>query len=168
MSISQCRHDNYYATVSVFGGGLISQKRKQAPSLFSFKVTKLCILLHAPIKTQQTMISATTRIHVEKKELMYNLSQFIIGGRDDASNGSNISLGDDNDVVDDEFDSAFTLSLFRKELMVLAGEQFLKEEYGLDNKIIGPKCKLFIQKQWNSSYWTKIPSAYIFVWTSKE
>ena len=57
-----------------------------------------------------------------------------------------MSVGDNDDVVDKEFVKLFTLSHFRKELMMHAGNQF-PEEYAVEKKCLGPKCKLFVQKQ---------------------
>lgn len=56
----------------------------------------------------------------------------------------------------------FTLSHFRKELMMHAGNQF-PEKYAAEKKSLSPKCKLFVQKQWNSSAWTEIPTTEMFV-----
>ena len=56
------------------------------------------------------------------------------------------------------FMNLFTLSRFRKYIMVLAVELF-PEEYASDKKSLGPKCKLFCQQQWNSASWTKSPDA---------
>ena len=41
--------------------------------------------------------------------------------------------------------------------MVLAGDQFT-EEYGVERKSIGPKCKLFLQKLWNRLSWMEVTS----------
>ena len=66
-----------------------------------------------------------------------------------------------NTISDEEFISKFTLSKFWKDLMMMAVQSF-PEEYGLDKKSIGPKCKLFIQKQWNLSSWTELSSTDAF------
>ena len=63
---------------------------------------------------------------------------------------------------DEEFVSTFTLSRFRNDLMVLARGIFV-EEYGVGKKSMGPKCKLFIQKQWNLSSWTEVSNTEVFV-----
>ena len=39
--------------------------------------------------------------------------------------------------------------------MVLACKHF-GEEYGISRKSLGPKCKLFLQKLWNSLAWMEI------------
>ena len=157
-------------SLSGSGEGLSSLKRKAAPLPFTFKTTKLCISLYAPIETQQKVASVTTGVPSGKtnKEFTYDLSGFIVGGIDKAaSNGSSEVLGDDDEVADESFDVSFTLSRFRKDLMVLAGDGF-PEEYGYDKKTLGPRCKLFIQKQYNSSSWTEIPSTIMLVRTILE
>ena len=65
------------------------------------------------------------------KEITYDLSQFICGGggREDDTHSSDLSM-DADEMVDEEFDDEFTLSLFRRNLMVHAAEQFL-EKYGV-------------------------------------
>ena len=100
------------------------------------------------------------------KEVVYDLSPYTTSGREDASNSSSVLLGD-YDVGDKVFIDTFTLSLFRKDSMVLTGDQF-PEEYGLDKKSLDPKCKIFIQKQWDSSSWTEIPPTEMFLWTLRE
>ena len=35
-------------------------------------------------------------------------------------------------------------------------------EYGIATKSLGPNCKLFVQKQWNSSSWTEIHTTEFF------
>lgn len=62
----------------------------------------------------------------------------------------------------------FTLSRFRKDtIMVLACGLFL-EEYLVESKSLGPRCKLFYQRQWNSSFWTIIPGTETLVMLLKE
>ena len=51
--------------------------------------------------------------------------------------------------------------------MVLAGDEF-REEYAVEKKSIGPKCKLLVQKQWNTSVWTEIDSTEMFLRSVKE
>ena len=134
-------------------------KRKSAPPPFTFKATKLCISLYAPIETLEKKAGITTGVPSGKtmKEVSYDLSGNIV--REDDSNSVSGSIdGDDSvAVVDEEFSSAFTLSIFRRDLMVLACEQF-GEEYAISKKSLGPKCKLFFQKLWNSSAWMEITS----------
>ena len=50
--------------------------------------------------------------------------------------------------------SIFTLSRFRKDVMVATLEQF-PEEYSVESKSLGTRCKLFYQSQWNSLCWTE-------------
>ena len=143
------------------GGGTIGQKRK-APLPFIFLTTKLCISLHAPIETQEKQTVVITCVPAGKtnKEMTYDLSPFVIGRKDDGgdttSNKSAASLDGEDEVADEDFDTNFTLSRFRVDLMRMAGENFA-EEYGIAKKSLWPKCKLYIQKQWNSSSWTEIP-----------
>ena len=47
-------------------------------------------------------------------------------------------------------ETSFTLSRFRKDLIVMAMNEF-PEEYGIGKMSLGSKCKLFLQHQWNSS-----------------
>ena len=49
------------------------------------------------------------------------------------------------------------LSFFRKDLMVLADVKF-REEYAVEKNNLGPKYKIFVQKQRNASAWTEIDS----------
>lgn len=86
----------------------------------------------------------------------YDLDAFIFSPED-------ISEGEEGDVVDENerFISLFTLSRFRKDMITLALEQF-PEESSLKTKSLGSKCKLFSQKQFNSSSWTKIMDTNIF------
>ena len=41
--------------------------------------------------------------------------------------------------------------------MVLAAEHFA-EEYGVERKSLGTKCKFFLQKLWNSPAWMEVTS----------
>ena len=96
------------------------------------------------------------------KDISYDLAPFIIGG----SRGNDLSIDDQNsiasnDAVDEEFMRLFTLSKFRKDLMLIAIDKF-PEEYKLETKSLGPKCKLFLQKQWNMSSWTEVTSTEMF------
>ena len=128
--------------LSISGAGATSQKRKQVPAPYLFPANKLFVSLYAPIETEQSKTNMKTGVPSGKtnKKLSYDLSPYIIGGKDDTS----ISSSDDKDEVDDEeFINSFTLSLFRKDLMVLAGDQF-PEEYAVTKKSLGPKCKLFM------------------------
>ena len=134
-------------------------KRKSIPPPFSFKATAICISLYAPIETLEKKAGITTGPPSGKtiKEVNYDLSGHIICREDDA-NSASLSVDDDNaEGVDEEFDEAFTLSIFRRDMMVLAGKHFA-EEYGIGKKSLGPKCKLFIQKLWNSKAWMEITS----------
>jgi len=105
----------------------------------------MCISLFVPIETMQKKTAVKTGVPSGKtiKEVTYYLRPFIIGGEsDDVSEDSHPSLGGEGEVMTDEdFISTFTLSRFRKDLMVLAVEKF-PEEYGFAKKGLGPKCKL--------------------------
>ena len=94
-------------------------------------------------------------------ELSFDLSPYIIGGKDASDSDDSLDSMVTNTISDEEFISTFTLSRFRKDVMVMAVQSF-PEEYGLDKKSVGPKCKLFIQKQWNLSSWTELPSTESF------
>ena len=160
--------DGTITTSGTSGGGSSSRKRKASSIPFTFQATQMSITLFAPIETTQKKSGITTGVPSGKtnKGLTYDLSPFIIGGdKDDISTDSGPL--EDNEVGDEEFIVSFTLSKFRKDLMVLAMENF-KEEYGLAKKTLGRKCKLFIQKQWNTSTWTEIPTTEMFVQTVHE
>ena len=137
--------DTAVVATNTISGGLT--KRKQAPSGSHLSVTKQCVSLFAPIETQHKQASTLTGVPAGRmnEEVAYSLSRYIEGDIDCASSSSNLSLGDNDGVVDEEFVKSLTLLLFRKELMVLAGAQF-PEEYGVERKILGPKCNLFVQK----------------------
>lgn len=51
--------------------------------------------------------------------------------------------------------------------MVVAATQF-SEEYGADRKSLGPKCKIFLQKLWNTSAWMKVTSTEMLVTSIKD
>ena len=148
-----------------------STKRKSPPPPFTFPASSLLVSLYAPIETMVKRTAAKTGVPSGKtiKELRYNLSPYIIGGgNDDASDDSRPSLSGEPDETDDQdFIDTFTLSLFRKDLMVIAMDKF-PEEYTLQKKVLGPKCKLFMHKQWNTSSWMEIPSTEMFLRTLRE
>ena len=125
------------------------RKRKIVPSTFVFPASKMRISLFAPIETHHKKDKVTTGVPPGKthKEVTYDLSPFIICGINDDSSES---VGDDDEEVDEVFANTFTLSHFRKELMAVAADQF-SEEYAVGRCSLGRKCKLFVQKQYNSS-----------------
>ena len=56
---------------------------------------------------------------------------------------------------DKYFMGQYTLSRFRKDMMVAAIYSF-SDEYSIKNRSLGTKCNYFCQLQWNTSSWTKI------------
>ena len=90
------------------------------------------------------------------KNITYKLGCFICDGREDQSHNDGL-LVDEDDVVDNEFDDGFTLSVFWRDLMVLSAEQF-SEVYGMEKKNLGTKCKLYIKKLWKGSAWMEVTS----------
>ena len=150
--------------LSMSSGGMHRLKRK-APLPFTFQAKSLCILLHAPIETQERKTSVVTGVPGGKlsKELMYDLGKFITVSENVLEGSSN----DEEVIADENFVSSFTLSQLRLDLMVLAVEHFA-EEYAVGKKSLGTNCKLFIQKQWNSSSWIKIPSTAMLWMTLKD
>ena len=46
--------------------------------------------------------------------------------------------------------------------------RYFGEEYGLAKKSLGRRCKLYLQKQWNSSAWTELPTTETFLRTLRE
>ena len=158
------------ASISGSGGGLSGMKRKMPPPPFTFPASHICISLFAPIETQQKKNAVTTGVPAGKvnKEITYDLRPLIHnGGPDDASYDSSPSLGDEVQTNDENFIDTFTLSSFRKDLMELAVDKF-PEEYALNKKSLGRKCKLFVQKQWNSSSWTEVATTEMFLRTVRE
>ena len=153
--------------------GGASSKRKAPPPPFTFPASSLLVSLYAPIETMVKRAVAKTGVPSGKtiKELRYNLSPYIIGGsNDNASDDSHPSLSGEPDETDDQdqdFIDTFTLSLFCKDLMVMVIDKF-PEEYTLQKKALGPKCKLFMHKQWNTLSWMEIPSSEMFLRTLRE
>ena len=154
-------------TTSLSGSG--GQKRKSPPPPFKFQASQVCITLFAPIETEQKKTGVRTGVPSGKtsKELIFDLRPYIVGGVDDNLDDSSPSLDDEKENGDERFAEIFTLSIFRKELMVLAAEGF-PEEYGLAKKSLGRRCKLFVQKQWNLSTWLEVPNTEVFIRLVKE
>ena len=154
------RYDDACTVVSTItnSANSTSSKRKK-PSIFKFPARKLSISLFAPIEQQQRKQTTVTCVPTGKtiKDIEYDLDTFIFSPED--------ILDEDEveDVVDDNerFISLFTLSRFRKDMIMLALEQF-PEEYSLKTKILGSKCKLFCRKQFNSCSWSEIMDTNIF------
>ena len=146
-------------------------KKRKKIDLFKFKARSLSIYLHAPIETIHRKTTVTTAVPTGKtiKSIQYDLERFILNfdpiGSDseDESMSSNVEKED----LDERFATSFTLSKFRKDLMVLALEKF-PEEYALKTKSLGPKCKLYIQRQWNSSSWSDINTTDDLIYTLKD
>ena len=63
--------------------------------------------------------------------------------------------------MDEAFLMTFTLSHFRKELMAVAADQF-PEEYAVGRSSLGRKCKLFVQKKYNSLSWVEVNTTEMF------
>ena len=137
-----------------------SQKRKSLPSPFVFPASKMRISLFAPIETHHKKNKVTTGVPSGKthKEITYDLSSFILCGINDDSSES---IDGEDKVVDEVFANTLTLLHFRKEIMAVASDQ-LAEEYAVSRNSLGRKCKLYVQKQYNSSSWAEVNSTEMF------
>ena len=80
------------------------------------------------------------------RDIQYDLNKFIL---------SPLGTNSSNDIEDECFLTCFRLSRFRSDVMRLAIEKYPKE-YALKMKSLGPKCKLYFQKQWNISSWFEL------------
>ena len=118
-----------------------NRKRKACTPTFNFKANSICISLFVPIETFEKKSKTTTCPPSSNtfKELQYSLIGHIASSEN----------------KDDEFLASFTLSKFRSDLMSLAISN-LPSEYGIKTKSLGKRCKLYFQKQWNSSAWCKL------------
>ena len=140
-----------------------SSKRKKTNS-FKFPARKLSISLFAPIETQVKRNKTITGVPSGKtnKEIIFDLDPYIFSREDCMSREEDDCLDDEEAVDENErFISVFTFSRFRKLLILLAMDKF-PEEYSVKTTSLGPKCKLFCQKQWNSSSWTEITDTSMF------
>lgn len=143
-------------TPPIFNESTVNRKRK-ARTFFKFKARSLDISLHAPIETRHKNDSITTGVPSGKTiiSIDYKLEDFIIGDSD--SSESNPPSSKSEDQSDEFFSLSFTLPKFRKDLMLLAVKKF-PQEYAIDKKALGPKCKLYFKKEWNTSSWSEIAS----------
>ena len=132
-----------------------SSKRKK-PSNFTFPARKLSIVLYAPIETMEKNFFTITGVSSGKtnKEFVFDLDPFIFLPAD---------CLDSEELVDEDerFIALFSLSRFRKDMLQMSMEKF-PEEYAVRTKSLGPRCKLFHQKQWNQSSWTEMTSTAMF------
>ena len=71
------------------------------------------------------------------KEFHYDLEKFILPVNDDDDNSIASLLNDD--AIDEEFSTSFTLSKFSKDLMVIATNKF-PEEYSLKKGHLDPNA----------------------------
>ena len=156
-------------TIGESGGDTNNLQRKQLSEPYYFSAAKLCISVHALIETTMKQSNTISGVPIGQTntELVYNIIGFICGGKEDVSLLSSGGNEADNDVIDDDLVSTFTLLNFRKDLMLMALSEFA-EENGISKKSLGSKCKLYIQKQWNSSARTGIPLTGMFINTMKE
>ena len=139
------------------------RKRKQEG--FVFKARDLSVTLYAPIEVLERPTSKVTCVPPGKtnKQFVFNLDRFIVSGNEDGVDETSEDIdGRDESEEDEYFVSMFTLSRFRKDVMMVAMELF-PEEYSLESKSLGPRCKLFCQRQWNSASWTEIQDTDTFV-----
>ena len=130
------------------GGTKTKKRKKNPPQHYTFPAKGISLSLFASIEKQVKRNSSVTGVPSGKivSELSYDLSPYIIGGKDVSDSDDSLDSMVTNTISDEEFISKFTLSKFRKDLMMMAVQSF-PEEYGLDKKSIGLKCKLFIKKQ---------------------
>ena len=77
--------DTAAATSLSASSGRMNRLKRKTPLPFTFQENSLCILLHAPIETQEMKTSVVTGVPVGKlsKELMYDLGNFIAVGEND-------------------------------------------------------------------------------------
>ena len=139
---------------------------KKKKTVYKFKATSLSICLHAPIETFYRKSATTTGVPSGRttKDVNYDLKRFILPDLENESDSDSVSS---DNAIDDSFVHLFTLSKFRKEMMIIAVEQF-SEEYGIRKKAVGTKCKLYLQKQWNNSSWTEIASTEELIYNLKD
>ena len=127
------------------------RKRKQEG--FVFKARDLSVTLYAPIEIMERPTSKITCVPPGKtnKQFVYNVDRFIDSGNEEGVDETSEDIDGRGENEDDEyFLSVFTLSRFRKDVMIIAMELF-PEEYLLERKSVRPRCKLFCQRQWNSA-----------------
>ena len=139
------------------------RKRKQEG--FVFKARDLSVTLYAPIEIMERPTTKVTCVPPGKtnKQFIYNIDRFIVSGNEEGVDETSEDIDGRGESEDDEyFLSVFTLSRFRKDVMIIAMELF-PEEYLLERKSLGPRCKLFCQRQWNSASWTEIQDTDTFV-----
>ena len=147
--------------------------RKQKVDGFFLKARDLSITLSAPIETLEKPTKKVTCVPpgTTNKQVIYSIDRFILV-REEGEVGDKVEdeAGGGVDEVGDKDEylmSFFTLSRFRKDMMVAALEQF-PEEYLVENKSLGPVCKLFCQRKWNSSAWAELGDTETLVWLLKE
>lgn len=58
-------------------------------------------------------------------------------------------------MKDKTFTSFFTLSTFRKDMMVTAVDNYASE-YAITKRVLGPHCKVYCQKHLNSNTWMEL------------
>ena len=56
---------------------------------------------------------------------------------------------------------------FCADMMKLAVEK-IPEEYAPETEAIGPRCKLYVQKQWNNRSWSEISTTDEFITMLKD
>ena len=101
---------------------MLKERVPPAPP-FKSKANSICISLYAPIDIIEKKAGVTTGVPFGKtiKEIPYDLSGFIERD-DDNTNSASLSVDDEDEVVADEkFLDKFCVSIFRRDLMVLAG-----------------------------------------------
>lgn len=89
------------------------------------------------------------------KKVTFNLGRSI-HGREDSSHSTGLSV-DEDEVIGGEFDAGFKISIFWRDLVVLAAGQF-SDKYTVERKSLGTRCKLYIQKLWNKSAQMEVTS----------
>lgn len=121
--------------LSISGGWSSTHKRKLPPQYFTFAGRTISILVFAPIETMKKKNGVTTDVPTGKtnKEVSCDLAPYMIGNRRDNNLSSdNQHIATTNDAVDEEFMRIFTLSKFRKELILVG----IDTSIALDNDTI--------------------------------
>ena len=136
-----------------------SHRRRLAQSSRAERTLGTC--LHAPIEMQLHKNTSITGVPSGRtnKEIACDLDYHVF--TPDAPDAFDEDVKCDMPDEDERFVSMFTLSRFRKDLMLHAIGDF-PEECALKTTSLGAKCKLFCQKQWNSSSWTEMNNTQVF------
>ena len=146
-----------------------STRKRKKREVYRFKARSLSVCLHAPIEVMEKKNQTITGVPSGKtnKSISYDLERFILGNQDDSSNSETGGSSSNEEEDDETFSLLFTFSKFRADMMKLSVEKF-PEEYAPKTEAIGPRCKLYIQKQWNNRSWSEISTTDEFITMLKD